>query len=451
MTMDLGGQRWPIIAIALLLLALNFITMLFAKPGTLGTALITSLLTVLFALLAVLALLRMRIFLKRLNREWASHRYYIVIGFALWLVAETIWAYFSVSGEPPHATVADVFWLLGYAFMIAGFVKANMETRVIFRPRDTIFALIFAIFALAVAAFVLLPMYPAPFDPVEKLLNLLLYPVSDVIILFLTLRLAMAFFSSPLGFPWAVFLLGFMMVALSDSWYAYLLLTNTYYVGHASDFLYNAGYILTTAGALLFEATSRMGFKPEEAPAPVEKVYAQLEKLLLKKRPEQAASITTAIDSVDVDTALLKLLTKENKMSCVFLCLDRPHTYFLEELQEEGIDAEMVHFVTLGLPGREANQGGLSFINSPEELTAIKMHVDSAAKRMKEKYRKTFVLIDCIPTLLLYNDMKRLGKFLHDLNLSLRDEGAYQVLLLSPNGEINPFILHFCDTNISLV
>ena len=217
--MDLGEQKWPIIFLALLLLALNFITMFFAKPGTPGTALITSLLTILFALLAVSALLRMRMFLKRLNREWASHWYYIVIGFELWLVAETIWAYFSISGEPPTATVADIFWLLGYASMILGFVKANVDTRVIFRPRDTIFALIFAIFALAVAAFVLLPMYSSPIDPMEKLLNLFLYPVSDVIVLFLTIRLAMAFFSSPLGFPWVGFLLGFMVaLTLPNSW-----------------------------------------------------------------------------------------------------------------------------------------------------------------------------------------------------------------------------------------
>lgn len=451
--MDISEQRGPIIALALLLLALNFIAMLFVEPGAPGTALIVSLLTILFALISVLALFRMRLFMKRLNREWAGHWFYIVAGFALWLVAEIISGYFAIAGEPPHATVADVFWLLGYAFMIAGFVKANLDMRVIFKPRDTIFALAFAAFALAVAGLVLLPMYSAPLEPIEKVLNLLIYPIADIIVLFLTLRLAMAFFSSPLGFPWMIFLTGFMVTAVSDSWYARLLLTNSYVTGHPSDFLYISGYILTMAGALLFESMSRMGFRPEKAtaPAPAEKAYEQLEKVLLKRKPEQAASITTAIDSVDVDLALIKLLTKENKMSCVFLCLDRPHTYFLEEFKEEGIDSEMVHFVTLGLPGREAEEDGLSYIHSPEELNAIKLQLDSAAKRMKEKYRKSFVLIDCIPTLLLYNDMKRLGKFLHDLNLSLRNEGAYQVLLLSPNGEINPFILHFCDTNISLV
>jgi len=446
--MQLSQPNLSIIAVALLLLALNFLAMLVAAPEAQGTKLVVSLLTVLFALLTVSALFRMRHFLSKLNPDWASHWTLIIAGFSLWLLAEAVWGYYSVAGAMPYATLADIFWLLGYVLMIAGFWKANQDMHLSLKLRDTLLATAFAIFALAVAAFVLLPLLSSPADPLQKFFNLA-YPIGDAVIIFLTMRLAIAFITSPLGIAWSVFLLGFIIVALSDVWYAYLLLTGTYFVGHPSDFIYNSGYIFTMAGALLFESMSRAGFRPVKEPEPAERAASQLEGLLFQKKADEAISITTQVNEADADLAVLKLLTGMDKMGCVFLCLDRPHTYFLGEFGEHGINPEMVHFVTV----RERAQGDhpeVSYINSPEDLTSIKIQLDQAAKRMKEKHRRVFVLIDCIPTLSLYSDLNRLGKFLHDINLSLRDKGVYQVILLPPGGAINTYVLRFCDTNLSL-
>ena len=136
-------------------------------------------------------------------------------------------------------------------------------------------------------------------------------------------------------------------------------------------------------------------------------------------------------------------------MGGVFLCLDRPHTYFVDQLKDLGVERSSVHFVAIGKVDGE-RQENASFIESAADLTMIKMTVMDAVREMKKSHKEVFVLVDCIPTLSLYSDLNQLGRFLHDLNLALRKEGAYQVVLLAPQGEINTFVFRFCDTNISL-
>ncbi len=464
-----------------LLVAANFAVLFLITPGTSGAKLVVSGMSVFGALLALLALLRMRSFFLKVNLRWSSHLTLMVAGFALWLVGEALWAYYAVAGRgTPGVTPADAAWFAGYIFVMAGLAQANRETLVAFKPRDTLYAAAFALFALAVAAFVLLPTLSAPAPATEKFFNFA-YSAFDIIIAALVLRLAMAFIGSPLGLAWVLFLLGFVVLAFADSWYTSLKLANAYYAGHLFDFVYNCSYILIAAGAVMFEFMSREGLTPSEAgtveaqkeakaapiarveaaveaaglkpaqaghgEAAVEAAYGKLKGILMQKRLEEAVSITTTLNPSDADLAIMELLAREKAMGGVFLCLDKPYTFFREHLGELGIDEGRIHFVSIGSNGKDGN---VSFVEGAGELTSIKMTLEAAVRKMKENGGKAFVLIDCIPTLSLYNDLSHLGRFLHDVSLSLREEGAYQVLLLAPNGEINTFVLRFCDTNVLL-
>jgi len=169
----------------------------------------------------------------------------------------------------------------------------------------------------------------------------------------------------------------------------------------------------------------------------------------MKKRGEQAVSITTQMNTMDVDLAAVQLLTKKEEMGGVFVCFDRTPAYLEERLDEIGVEKDRVRILTMG--SVSAKENSASFVDALDDLSAIKIAIGAALKRLEGKYKKNFVLIDGIPTLSLYNDLKRLGQFLHDLNLELRNKGAYTVVLLGPGGEINQFVMRFCDTNVSLI
>ena len=445
--MELKLSPLAVALIAALLLILNFLPMFFFVAGTPEATMVANFLPIIFALLAVLALIRMRMFLLNFNSKWAGYMTYVAIGYTLWLFGENLWGYYA-SAMPkgvPGASVADTAWFLGYIFIIYGLVKANRRTLVTFKLRDTIFAGAIALFALGVIAFIIAPTLTADVSLAEKLFNLS-YLVFDIVIVALALRLLMALFGSPLGIAWLIFLIGFALTAVSDSWYTYLMLTDTYFAGHISDFTYSASYILIATGALLFEAMNRKG-REEKGYDAVENAYSQLKGLLMKKKGEDEVSITTAISSPDADLALIRLLAKDKRMGGVFLCLDRPHTYFLEHFAEFGIKPGWVHFVTIGKGNEQEN---VSFVDSAADLTSLKMTLMDAIRKMKNEHEEVFVLVDCIPTLSLYSDLDQLGRFLHDLNLAVRKEKAYQVLLLAPKGEINTYVFRFCDTNVSL-
>lgn len=449
--MELRLTPIQIALIALALLAVNFLAAWLVAPGTGFATLMTSVITILFALFAVLSLLRMRRFLFNVNSKWAKYLTYVAIGFTLWLLAENVWAYYAIETTRgvPGVTIADTAWFAGYLLIIYGLAKANRRTLVTFKLRHTLYAAMMALFALCVIAFVLLPMLGTPASPVEKFFSLI-YPLFDIVIAALALRLAMALLGSPLGIAWAIFLLGFLVMAGSDAWYAYLTLSNSYAVGHISDYAYSSAYLFIAAGALLFEAMSHAGHaEAGKGYNAVENAYAQLKGMLMQKKGEDEVSITTAVSSPVADLAVIKLLAKTKGMGGVFLCLDRPHTYFVDQLKDLGVERSSVHFVAIGNASGDA-QENVSFIKSAADLTTIKMTVMDAVREMKKSHDKVFVLVDCIPTLSLYSDLNQLGRFLHDVNLALRKEGAYQVMLLAPQGEINTFVFRFCDTNISL-
>ena len=435
---------------AVVLFALNAFGVFFTSPDTANGRLISSVVTVVFAFAATAALIYMRFFLLKLNQKWAGYWAWMAVGFALWLIAEIIWMYLAIGEEPQGLTPADALWLLGYVAMFIGLVGANLGTIVLFKPRDTLAALGFSAVALAIAIFVLLPSLSADAPLIEKAVQTF-YPIGDIAVVFLVLRLAITFMGSRLRIAWGVLLAGLVLFAIADAWMAYLNIYNISSIGNASDFVYNASYIFVAMGAMLFESMSRSGFKQaEETRVVAEQTSGQLDGLIMKDKGEQAASITTTKSFVDVDLAALKLLTKDESMGGVLVCFDRTPQFLMERIKEAGIGAERVSLIVIGHTSGDG-QPNVSYVDALGDLSSVKMTINSALKVMSGKFKRLFVVIDGIPTLTLYNDLNRLGQFLHDNNLDMRAKDIYQVILLGPNGEINQYVMRFCDTNISLI
>ena len=434
--------------VSVLLVTINVLVFT-VMPGMQDAKLVSATLTVFFAFAAAAALVYMRFFLLRLNKEWADRWTWVAAGFVLWLAAEVIWAYYALEGKTQGLTLADSAWLAGYVAIFFGLIGANLGTFAGFKLRDTLYALIFGIVALGVISYALVPALSAPVGLFEKAVKIF-YPLADIAIVFLSLRLASAFLDSPLRVAWGVLLLGLTLLAVSDAWITSLELSGQYLAGHPSEFLYNSSYILVGMGALLFESMSRSGFRrPADSRTAVEWASGILDKFLLKKKSEQAVSITTTRSFVDVGIAAIKLLMKNKGTGCVLVCLDRTHAHLVEQMENAGIYPERVHLVVMGAGGEK--EEGFTTLDGLGDLSTIKIRISSALSDVRDRHEKHFIIIDGIPTLTLYNDLNRLGQFLHDLNLDMRRKNVYLVILLAADGEINEYVMRFCDTNISLI
>jgi len=176
----------------------------------------------------------------------------IVVGFASWTVAETVWTGYYVSDLDPLPSWADVFWILGYAFVIAALVVNANSIRL--RFSHAMFALwlvLSAVVALPVLSIQVLPLIAE--DPSLDTLVAVAYPVLDVLLIVPALAILLKFRLGEIALPWGVLTLGFILTGIGDLWYAYADYNGTY--GEAynlTDLFLMLGYVAFILGGLLF-------------------------------------------------------------------------------------------------------------------------------------------------------------------------------------------------------
>ncbi len=136
--------------------------------------------------------------------------------------------YQIVAGETPFPSVADLFYVLAYPFLIAAFLvflRAHHESGFStssLAERLSIVAAV-AIVGGTIVVRVLRPVAASGGEVLDRMLNVA-YPVLDLVLLMplaLLLRMALRMRGSHVGGVWALLLAGFVFLALGDSSFAY--------------------------------------------------------------------------------------------------------------------------------------------------------------------------------------------------------------------------------------
>jgi hypothetical protein len=182
---------------------------------------------------------------------WAG----LVLGWATWAVAETIWALFSVIGqEVPYPSPADLFWVFGYVPMGIGLLARIRTTP--FKPTRSQWFVIWGVSALTVLVtfiFVFIPILQA-FDPgllVESVLNII-YPLADLFLLIVVWWMFFAYEKGDYGFSWRLLTIGFILMTFSDLFFTYADWQGFYYPDMQAnlisrlviDFPYTVSYLV---------------------------------------------------------------------------------------------------------------------------------------------------------------------------------------------------------------
>jgi hypothetical protein len=198
----------------------------------------------------------------------------ILIGWALWALAETIWAIYSILGqEVPYPSVADFFWIIGYIPMGIGLITRirTMPTKPT-RSQNMLIWWVSAITILITIFFIFIPIIQS-FDPqrlIENILNFV-YPLADLFLVIIVWRLFFTYEEGDYGFTWRLLTLGFMFMTVADFIFTYTTWQGLYYPDMTANVIsrlgvdvpYTTSYLLWLAG---IHALRILLMKKEEYP-----------------------------------------------------------------------------------------------------------------------------------------------------------------------------------------
>ena len=183
------------------------------------------------------------------------------LGLALWTIAEMYWAVAGYLGaEVPYPSLADAFWLLGYLPLYIALIARGRDLPTVANRRRLLVPVALSLISLAATIFLIfIPIVRAsdPANGIENALNLL-YPLSDLVLLILVLRLFFSYQQGEHGAAWNWIMLSFVFTSLGDLVFAFATAADLYYPdGRAnllstlgSDVPYTLSYALMLVGFL---------------------------------------------------------------------------------------------------------------------------------------------------------------------------------------------------------
>lgn len=268
-----SGYTWAIFGSALLITALGAAVVLTGVGGEQAAVAASDIQEMLVVGLAAAAILRVASHLgssTSVGRPWLL----IGLGAGLYAIGDTIWTVIEVAmgQEVPYPGVPDLFYLAEYPLFAVGIIGAGMAYRQLVQvKRPAVLAGVAGVIMTA-AIFVGL-LWPTVIQPTditvpEKVVSTL-YPVGDVLLmvtpaLFVILVLRQLG-GGRLSWPWFAVAAGTVVIAISDSLYAWLSAYDMYASGNPVDFGWSVGHALVMLGALIAWDLSRPVPRPDSA------------------------------------------------------------------------------------------------------------------------------------------------------------------------------------------
>lgn len=134
-----------------------------------------------------------------------------------------------------------------------------------------------------------------------------------------------------------------------------------------------------------------------------------------------ALATVSAKDYQKTNIDLVKHLTKKKNIPGVYVTLNKPFEVMRSALEKGGVDTRMIIFidaVTKTAGGKIAKTKNCLFIGNPENLSDVSVAMDQAVMALPGKEK--FLFFDSLSTLLLYNSIETVARFIHFLAGKMR-------------------------------
>jgi branched-chain amino acid transport system substrate-binding protein len=195
---------------------------------------------------------------KNLRGVYRKTHTALAIGLSLWLCADIIWAIYEIvlEVEPPVPSAADLLWLSAYGFLAYYLFTTYIQFHRKFKFGST--ALIASITGSTIFLSYIIALTANLADlsstrGIAMFTVIVAYPILDAILMVPAIVILVNFRKEPLWFtPWICESAGIFLMALSDSWFAPVILTSLVNQLWLSSLFFAAHYLVIAAGLLWY-------------------------------------------------------------------------------------------------------------------------------------------------------------------------------------------------------
>lgn len=165
-----------------------------------------------------------------------------------------------------------------------------------------------------------------------------------------------------------------------------------------------------------------------------------------------ALATVSAKNYQKTNIALVKHFTQDKKIPGVYVTLNKPFENIENALEKAGVDTKMIIFidsVTKTAGGKISKTKHCLFIGNPENLSDISIAMDQAVRALPGKDK--FLFFDSLSTLLLYNSVPTVARFIHFLAGKMRVwkvKGIVISLERKEDRDLIEELSQFCDVVI---
>jgi len=150
---------------------------------------------------------------------------------------------------------------------------------------------------------------------------------------------------------------------------------------------------------------------------------------------------------------IVSYFVKKRKTPGVYVTLNKPYAVILEDLKKRGIESKMILFidaVTRTTMQKPQKTGGCLFIGNPENLSDLSLATDQAVRALP--FKEKFILFDSLNTLLVYNNINMVIRFIHFLISKMRIWKVVGIIisLEKSDKELIDKLSQFCDVTIKM-
>jgi ABC-type branched-subunit amino acid transport system substrate-binding protein len=190
------------------------------------------------------------------NRSHSGLYISLAIGLVLWLGADIIWASYELVFHvaAPIPSLSDILWLAGYPFLAYNLIATYRQFQNKFNKRVLLASAIGNIIFVAYLISLTIGLFDFSSQGSVSLFAVLIaYPVMNALMTIPALPILIGLWKErPWSIPWTFKSLSLFCIVITDSWFAFIILSGLYEQVWLSSMFFAAEYLILAGGLLWF-------------------------------------------------------------------------------------------------------------------------------------------------------------------------------------------------------
>lgn len=191
------------------------------------------------------------------NRSHSKAYICLAIGLVLWLCADIIWASYELVFHvaAPIPSLSDILWLAGYPFFAYNLIATYRLFHNRFNNNGVLLASIIGN-VIFVAYLISITIGLSDFSSqgsISMFAVLIAYPIMNALLTIPALSILIGLWKErPWSIPWTFKSLSLFCIVITDSWFAFIILSGLYEQVWLSSMFFGAEYLIMASGLLWF-------------------------------------------------------------------------------------------------------------------------------------------------------------------------------------------------------